>query len=627
MLNENEINENEREEVEPVPIKWENVTIKVKERTLLTKVYGFCPPGKSLAILGESGSGKTTLLNFLCGRCQYKEVSGNYYLGGYRITNQKELKGCVTTITQEEVIYPTETVFESLKYHFILRNEGTIEERKEKADSMLDQLELNRIRNGIIGKPTSTFRISGGERKRVNIGTEMGREYSQILFADEPTSGLDSATAFKILSLLVDIQRTKNIPFICVIHQPQRSLFDLFDRYLILKESNVMYYGEKKDLHENLERNNLKCPDYVNLADYVLDIFNENSDNKMTDEQKDALARVSKENFANETLNHQEFEIKKHAEFNSSRTTQFGQLAKRQYHAYFRSKEKISARIFSIVFDIFLALAFLQLGYAQEDIQSRAGAIFFLLLSLSFGAAFTAIFSFFNEKEIFRRERFNWIHTVSVFVFSRYIIEFFMEIWWIGVEIHINYFLIGLKPGYTHLLLFWLIAFLLALCSFSIAFCIGAFSKTINQANVILPIIIETLNIFAGFYVQIDQAVPWLRWLSQISFSRYAYQIVLYDQFNGISFTCTSEQVLPNGLCPIPDGNTFLKRIGFDSICIGCNIIWLLVFFIVVNILFYVGVFFLVNLVHFGTKIKIPQNDDETSISNNVENVENALNQ
>ena len=43
--------------------------------------------------------------------------------------------------------------------------------------------------------------ISGGERKRTNIGMELIIE-PQILFLDEPTTGLDAYTAVSVIKLL-----------------------------------------------------------------------------------------------------------------------------------------------------------------------------------------------------------------------------------------------------------------------------------------------------------------------------------------------------------------------------------------------------------------------------------------
>ena len=43
--------------------------------------------------------------------------------------------------------------------------------------------------------------MSGGERKRTNIGMELIIE-PQVLFLDEPTTGLDAFTAVSVVQLL-----------------------------------------------------------------------------------------------------------------------------------------------------------------------------------------------------------------------------------------------------------------------------------------------------------------------------------------------------------------------------------------------------------------------------------------
>ena len=49
---------------------------------------------------------------------------------------------------------------------------------------------------------TEFFRgVSGGERKRTNIGMELIIE-PQVLFLDEPTTGLDAFTAVSVVQLL-----------------------------------------------------------------------------------------------------------------------------------------------------------------------------------------------------------------------------------------------------------------------------------------------------------------------------------------------------------------------------------------------------------------------------------------
>lgn len=60
-------------------------------------------------------------------------------------------------------------------------------------------------------------KISGGERKRTSIGTELMTNPKMILL-DEPTSGLDSASAMKLIKLLKREAVLRGAVVICTIH-------------------------------------------------------------------------------------------------------------------------------------------------------------------------------------------------------------------------------------------------------------------------------------------------------------------------------------------------------------------------------------------------------------------------
>lgn len=67
----------------------------------------------------------------------------------------------------------------------------------------LQILALDDIRNEMIGDE-EVRGISGGQRKRVNVGLELVAD-PVMLFLDEPTSGLDSTSSKMVISALQEV--------------------------------------------------------------------------------------------------------------------------------------------------------------------------------------------------------------------------------------------------------------------------------------------------------------------------------------------------------------------------------------------------------------------------------------
>ena len=76
----------------------------------------------------------------------------------------------------------------------------TIEKKVLVVERIIDSLGLSAIRNSKVGTVEKRG-ISGGQRKRVNVGLEMVMEPS-LLILDEPTSGLDSTSSQFVLKAL-----------------------------------------------------------------------------------------------------------------------------------------------------------------------------------------------------------------------------------------------------------------------------------------------------------------------------------------------------------------------------------------------------------------------------------------
>lgn len=93
---------------------------------------------------------------------------------------------------KDDIIYPELSVRENLIYsgRFRLPKDTPEVLIEELADTTLANLGLSRVAQSLVGDVRRRG-VSGGERKRVNIGLELMANPS-LLFLDEPTSGLVS---------------------------------------------------------------------------------------------------------------------------------------------------------------------------------------------------------------------------------------------------------------------------------------------------------------------------------------------------------------------------------------------------------------------------------------------------
>ena len=227
-----------------------------------------CP----LAINSPSGSGKTSLLNCLSGRNPFNSgvvsVNGRPLAGA----DMKRLMAKIAYVKQADIFFEHLTVRDQLGYTAMMRlpQVWTKQRKMEEVEQIIRLLRLTKV-------ATSEIRmLSGGEKKRVNIGTELLTD-PDVLLLDEPTSGLDSTSAVALVKMLQGLARTKNKTIITSIHQPSSAVFASFDRLIMLAEGHVVYFGRPRDSMNYLRQQHLNCPDGYNAADHWMDLLVQDS--------------------------------------------------------------------------------------------------------------------------------------------------------------------------------------------------------------------------------------------------------------------------------------------------------------------------------------------------------------
>lgn len=163
---------------------------KRNEKVILKNISGYVKAGTMLAVMGSSGAGKTTLLNLLAGRVTSTsaKATGQVLVNGERRDYHKFTRQAAYVL-QDDDMFAELTVEEQLTYAALLRLPPNMprEKKRLRVEKVMQELGLTTVKDTMIGNQIVRG-ISGGERKRVNIGTELVTDPA-LLFLDEVSLG------------------------------------------------------------------------------------------------------------------------------------------------------------------------------------------------------------------------------------------------------------------------------------------------------------------------------------------------------------------------------------------------------------------------------------------------------
>ncbi|KAK6457757.1 ABC-2 type transporter-domain-containing protein [Scheffersomyces xylosifermentans] len=372
---------------------WKDVDYVIpydgKERKLLDCVSGYCIPGTLTALMGESGAGKTTLLNTLAQRIDVGTITGDMLVNGKPLDLSFSRR---TGYVQQQDIHVSEvTVRESLRFSARLRRSNDVSdaEKLEYVERIIQVLDMQDYADALVGKAGSGLNVE--QRKKLSIGVELVAKPSLLLFLDEPTSGLDSQSAWAIVKLLRDLANGGQ-SILCTIHQPSATLFEEFDRLLLLRKGGqTVYFGDIGDqsrvILDYFERNGArKCGSQENPAEYILeaigagatastnhnwfDVWSASQEKIDTDKERDRLIAEAAAN-PNES-NYTERELKM---MNNTYATpyayQFWYVLERNALTFWRDPEYIASKIFLMtICGLFIGFTFFGLNHTLTGAQN-----------------------------------------------------------------------------------------------------------------------------------------------------------------------------------------------------------------------------------------------------------------
>lgn len=199
--------------------------------------------GETVAVVGESGSGKSVSVKAIMGILTKNAVinSGEILYSGQDLTQVSEddfhkIRGNrIGMIFQDPLsaLNPIMKIGKQITEVLKLAKNMTGEEARKKALELMEAVGIPDAKRRFNQYP---FQFSGGMRQRIVIAIALAGD-PEVLICDEPTTALDVTIQAKILDLINQIKKERNLSVIFITH-------DLGVVASIADRVNVMYAGK-----------------------------------------------------------------------------------------------------------------------------------------------------------------------------------------------------------------------------------------------------------------------------------------------------------------------------------------------------------------------------------------------
>ncbi|XP_022814989.1 ATP-binding cassette sub-family G member 4-like isoform X1 [Spodoptera litura] len=490
---------------------------------ILRGASGALRPGRMTFILGPSGAGKTTLLKILAGR-KKTGVTGCLYGAGRSSV----------LVAQDTTVIDTLTAGETLRFAARLKLPNVSQkERTNAITTVTKQLGIHEVLN------TSAGRLSGGERKRLIIACELLTDPT-IMLLDEPTSGLDAVSSLSVARALHTVARSGRT-IACVLHQPSSQLFNIADDVIVLANGRTLYAGAIADIPSALTRAGFMCPQYYNIADYLLEVAsNEHpGDMNLLEHEANSYAHEMSKIAKSEICNGKGTDLSPEsvALLNPSPTPSKGyaasvcqQLSALLWRCYIGVVRDVYLTQIRLVchFVVALLLGALYHGAGADAgrMMSNTGCLFFFLLFLFFSNAMPTIHTFPVEAKVVLHEHLNKWYSLPAYCASKIIVDLPIQLLCATVFLFPAWYLTSQPLEPERMALAWLTCALVTILAQTFGFVVGA-SCGMKLGLFVIPAANIPMLMFSEFFIPYREMPVYLRPFATISYFRYAFDAFL----------------------------------------------------------------------------------------------------
>ncbi|KAI1906012.1 ATP-binding cassette transporter snq2 [Ophidiomyces ophidiicola] len=532
-------------------------------RTIIDDFTGCVKPGEMLLVLGQPGSGCSTFLKVVGNqRAGYESIDGEVSYGGTDAeTMSKYYRSEVLYNPEDDLHYGTLSVRQTLKFAIRTRTPGKQsrkpgETRRQYRDTFVTNVaKLFWIEHCLDTKVGNSIvrGVSGGEKKRVSIAEALITKASTQCW-DNSTRGLDASTALEYVQSLRSLTTMTHVSTLVAIYQASESLYNLFDKVILLIEGRCAYFGPIGQAKAYFEDLGFECPPRWTTADFLTSVAepyarrvkkgSESRVPRSAEQFKAVYDRSAIKKTMLESIKdfEDELEVKRGELEDIRRTTpkknftipyyqQVLALSARQFQVLIGDTQSLFGK-WSIV--LFLALIigslFYNLPKTSLGVFTRGGCLFYIILfnALLSMAELTATFE--SRPILMKHKNFSF-YRPSAYALAQVVVDIPQVFVQVSIFLLIVYFMADLARTASQFFIAFLFVWLITMTMYSFFRAIGA--------------LVASLDV--GYLIPPGEMRPWLKWLVWINPVQYTFESLMANEFYQLKLQCVPPNLVPVG--------------------------------------------------------------------------------
>ena len=224
-------------------LQAKNLTKKYQGKAVVDQLNITLNPGEILGLLGPNGAGKTTFFYMIAGLI--RSDSGKILIDEEDVTDKTvsvRASMGLAYLPQEPSVFGRLTVEENILAALEQRKDINKEQKKRELEKLVEEFQLTKFLK------TKSIKLSGGERRRVEIARSLSSSPSFILL-DEPFAGIDPKAVSELKETL---KKLKNLKLgILISDHNVRETMQICDNVLIMNEGKVIAEGTPEKVSAN----------------------------------------------------------------------------------------------------------------------------------------------------------------------------------------------------------------------------------------------------------------------------------------------------------------------------------------------------------------------------------------